>query len=27
VADSCSKAPLQLSLDDLIAAAEHRCRP
>jgi hypothetical protein len=26
VADSCSKAPLQLSLDDLIAAAEHRCR-
>ena len=26
VADNCSKAPLQLSLDDLIAAAEHRCR-
>ena len=26
VADNCSKAPLQLSLDDLIAAAERRCR-
>ena len=26
VADTCSKAPLALSLDDLIAAAERRCR-
>jgi hypothetical protein len=26
LADSCSKAPLKLSLDDLIAAAERRCR-
>ena len=26
VADTCSKAPLELSLDDLIAAAERRCR-
>ena len=26
MADNCSKAPLQLSLDDLIAAAERRCR-
>ena len=26
MADNCNKAPLQLSLDDLIAAAERRCR-
>jgi hypothetical protein len=26
MADDCSKAPLELSLDDLIAAAERRCR-
>jgi hypothetical protein len=26
VADTCNKAPLELSLDDLIAAAERRCR-
>ena len=26
LADNCSKVPLELSLDDLIAAAERRCR-
>ena len=26
MADDCCKAPLELSLDDLIAAAERRCR-